>query len=945
MSVLTAFGLPAGLLALDLPRQVVFSGVVNGATYGVMAVGIILIYRSTRVINLAIAEMGGIAAALLARMVINWNVNYWVAFAACIAVGGLVGWAIDRLVVRRLFDAPRVIVLVATIGVGQLLLFGQAVLPQPKFIRSYPTPFDHTWTVAGVMVRSEHVLVLVVVPLLTAALAVFLNRTKHGIAVRAAAVNPDAARLASINVKRMSTLVWVLAGLLATVGTILSAPITTTTSGDLLTLGPALLLRVLVAALIGRMISPFGALAGGIAIGAGEAVLFFNRPNDHGILDLALLVVLLVALIPLARRSSMQETRSGWSFSPRVRSVPAALERVWWVRRLPQIGLAAAVLVGCAPLVIVHGASQQEMWSRTLLYAMIALSLTVLTGWAGQLSLGQVAFVGLGAMTTAALVHGGVGFFPALGAAAVIGCLAAIVVGAPALRVPGLFLAVTTLAFAVATSSWLLSRSIFLHGDSGITMPRAVVGSLSFAPERTYYALSLAALVLVVVVVSRLRLSGFGRSLIAVRDNERATASMGLSPARVKLTAFAVSGAIAGFAGGLLAGLYVTFGPERFTATESLQAISIAVIGGLASVAGTILGALFVVGIPVLFSNNANVGLLTSGVGILVVLLFFSGGIAQILFEIRDAVFARVARRLPAPATTVPRSVPITARPVDAGAPTAASSDAAIHVRDLTVRFGSRLAVDGVDLDVRPGEVVGLIGSNGAGKSTVMNALGGYVASTGRIDVLGEDVQRMAPARRARLGLGRTFQGAELFGDLDVRDTVALALESRSSAALLTVALGLPKSRRVDRAKRVRADEIIAFLGMGDYAARFVNELSTGTRRIVELACLIASDARVLCLDEPTAGLAQREAEAFGPLIVEIRRELDASVLVIEHDMAVVMGISDRIYCLEAGRLISEGTPDEVRADPLVIASYLGTVAPAAALDPVARPLPLETRP
>jgi ABC-type branched-subunit amino acid transport system ATPase component len=187
----------------------------------------------------------------------------------------------------------------------------------------------------------------------------------------------------------------------------------------------------------------------------------------------------------------------------------------------------------------------------------------------------------------------------------------------------------------------------------------------------------------------------------------------------------------------------------------------------------------------------------------------------------------------------------------------------------------------------------------------------------------------LSPSRRARLGLGRTFQSADLFGDLDVRETVALALESRAPVSLAEIALGLPRSRRVERAKQARAHEIIAFLGMGDFAARFVNELSTGTRRVLELACLIASGARVLCLDEPTAGLAQREAEAFGPLIVQIRRELDASVLVIEHDMAVVMGISDRVYCLEAGRMISEGTPDAVRADPLVIASYLGTAAPA----------------
>jgi ABC-type branched-subunit amino acid transport system ATPase component len=203
--------------------------------------------------------------------------------------------------------------------------------------------------------------------------------------------------------------------------------------------------------------------------------------------------------------------------------------------------------------------------------------------------------------------------------------------------------------------------------------------------------------------------------------------------------------------------------------------------------------------------------------------------------------------------------------------------------------------------------VVGLIGANGAGKSTLMNAIGGFVPSSGGVELLGRDVHRMSPARRARLGLGRSFQGAELFPDLTVRETVVLAAPARGAAA------------------RAQADEVIAFLGLGRFVDRFVDELSTGTRRIVELACLLVSGARMLCLDEPTAGIAQRESEAFGPLILRIREELDASLLVIEHDMPVVMGISDRVYCLEAGRIISEGPPDAVRHDPNVIASYLGT--------------------
>jgi ABC-type branched-subunit amino acid transport system ATPase component/ABC-type branched-subunit amino acid transport system permease subunit len=926
------------VLALALPKQVAFSGLVNGATYGIMAVGIILVYRSTRVINFAVAAMGGLAAALLARMVINWNVSYWPAFAVCVIVGGAIGWLVDRVVIRRLFNAPRVIVFVATIGVAQLLVFGQAVLPRPSHITGFPTPSASSWTVFGVDVQGAHVAILIVVPLLTAALAVFLNRTKYGIAVRASAANADAARLAGIDVQRMSSLVWVLAGLLAAVGTILSAPITTTTSSDILILGPGLLVRVLVAAVIARMSSLGTALVTGIAIGVGESLLYYNRPNDHGILDLALLVVLLVALVPLAsRRGSAETVESGFSFTPRVPAIPSALARTWYVRRLPELTFVAGLVAALAPLFIVHGASQQQLWSSVLLSAIIALSLTVLTGWSGQLSLGQFAFVGLGAMTTAALVTRGVGFAPALAAAAIVGGAVAVLVGAPALRVPGLYLAVTTLAFAVATGSWLLSRSFFVGSDQTVTMPRAVVGSFSLSPERTYYVLCLIALVVCVVAVARIRRSGFGRSLIGARDNERSLAAFGLSPARVKVTAFAISGVLAGFAGGLLGGLYVTFGPDRFSATGSLQAVAMVVIGGLASVTGAVVGALVVVGLPVLFSNNANVALLTSGAGILVVLLIFPGGIAQVFASLRDEILVQIARRRePAADATKPAPQPellalgATARALPtatAARRKASAGDATgpvLVVAELSVRFGSQIAVDGVDLEVRPGEIVGLIGSNGAGKSTIMNAIGGFVPSDGTISVFGSDVAGLAPARRARLGLGRTFQGADLFSDLDVRETIMLALEVGQRAGIPSIVLGLPHARRAERAKQARADEIIAFLGLDTVAARFVDELSTGTRRIVELACLVASGTRILCLDEPTAGLAQRESEAFVPMLANLRRALDASILIIEHDMSVAMEVSDRMYCLESGRIIREGLPDDVRNDPVVIESYLG---------------------
>jgi ABC-type branched-subunit amino acid transport system ATPase component len=287
-------------------------------------------------------------------------------------------------------------------------------------------------------------------------------------------------------------------------------------------------------------------------------------------------------------------------------------------------------------------------------------------------------------------------------------------------------------------------------------------------------------------------------------------------------------------------------------------------------------------------------------------------------------VLERAERRLgPVPAksvTDLPRPLRPTERPATGG-----REAPALAVADVRVRFGGVAAVDGVSLRLASGEVLGLIGTNGAGKSTLMDAIGGFVPATGDVRLAGHTLTGRSPAARARCGLGRTFQAATLFPELTVRETVAVALEARGRTGLLATALCLPHAGRRERAKRAEAAELIDFLGLGRYADVHTSTLSTGTRRIVELAGLLALDARVLCLDEPTAGVAQREAEAFGPLILEIRRHLGASMLVIEHDMPLIMGISDRVTCLEAGRVIAEGRPEVVRHDPAVIASYLGT--------------------
>ena len=410
------------------------------------------------------------------------------------------------------------------------------------------------------------------------------------------------------------------------------------------------------------------------------------------------------------------------------------------------------------PLVVTE-ASRHFLYSRVLIFALLALSLTVLTGWTGQLSLGQVAFLGLGAMTTYSLVvEVGLAFPSALLLAALLTAVVALLVGAPALRMTGLFLAITTLALAVA-APWLLSRPIFTDDPTLILLPRQQWLGISLASQRAYYYLCLGTLALVIVVMARIRRSGIGRTMLAVRDNEQAAAALGLSPTRTKLTAFGISGFLAGLAGGLFGGLLVSFEPDRFLVVDSLSVVAIAVVGGLASITGGVLGALLIIGFPAFFPDNPEIALLTSGAGILILLLYLPGGLVQVLYAVRDLVLGWVAARRPEPVEERRRSLPTEAARAPGPARAARRDRRPGRHRRPGSASATRVVVDGVDLDVARGEVVGLIGANGAGKSTLMNAIGGFVPSDGRIEVLGTDVTGTAAHRRAAAGLGTLVPG------------------------------------------------------------------------------------------------------------------------------------------------------------------------------------------
>jgi ABC-type branched-subunit amino acid transport system ATPase component/ABC-type branched-subunit amino acid transport system permease subunit len=924
-----------------ITSQLVADGAVNGLVFGLLAMGIVLVYRSTRVINFAVGNMGMVGAGLFALLAVQYNVPYWIAALVGLGVGTLYGAVVELMVIRRLFTAPRVIVLVATIGVAQLSLAILGAYPEIDVDGArFPLAVGSVRHWAGVRISGPQLTILVVVPVVAVALGWFLTRTTAGKAVKASADNPDRARLSGINPKLVSTFVWAIAGALATLSLSLIAG-TTGSANNLDTLGPSTLVRALAAAVIAGMASFPLAFVAGVAIGVVQALASFNFVDQTGLIDFLLLIAVLVAVY-FQSRTAAPETQT-FSFAPRVKPVPERLRALWWVRLLDRSGLVLLGTIAVVLPLVVTQPSRHLLYTTILVFALCGLSLTVLTGWAGQLSLGQMAFAGIGAFLLAAFERGvnvdiGIGgvrvvkagmeplpFGVALVFAVVAVAALAAVIGIGALRVRGLLLAVSTFAFGLAASQYLYRRPL-LSGDFQSSVPyhRTDLFGVDLTDQRSYYYFVLAVLAVVIAITARLRRTGIGRTTIGVRDNPNTASAYTVNPTMTKLRAFALAGGLAGLGGALLAGNIQSVPLARFfTVDDSLLLVAVVVIGGLGSVTGPVLGAVWVIGLPTFFPGNTLVPLLTSSVGLLVLLLYFPGGLVQLGFSARDALLTWAERRVgPAPAKHH-HAVPVTG--LRRELPPLGLGVAALRAEDVVVRFGGNRAVDHASITVGPGEIVGLIGTNGAGKTTLMNAIGGFLHSSGTVELLGSTISGLSPSARARRGLGRTFQAATLFPELTVRETVQLALEARRRTGFLSAALALPRSVRLERARAREADELLDFLGLGRYADTYIANLSTGTRRIVELAGLLALDARVLCLDEPTAGVAQRETEAFGPLLHEIRRELAASMLVIEHDMPLILGISDRVYCLEMGHVIAEGSPAAVRADPLVIASYLGT--------------------
>ncbi|MEY2475605.1 MAG: branched-chain amino acid transport system permease protein livM [Actinomycetota bacterium] len=641
------FLMPRGLAI----GAVFINGLLAGLLYAITAVGMILIYRSSRVINFAQISLGGVGSTTAYYLNTRYDVPFFLAVAAGIVVAPVLGGLIDLLIMQRFTKSPRLVATVATLGLVPLL--GELIRRVIDFLEKEDLegrqnlPFNFPFKgskldINGFVFDVRHLTVLVLCSVALIGLAAFLRRSRLGIAVRGASENADRAALLGVPVMLVSVTVWAIAATLSTIAA--------TTGGaiglvDQRSISVEALMPALAAAVLARMVSMPLAVLAGLLIGVLDRGLSWSY-GQNPYIQLVLFAVIIVGLL-LQRKlvtGGEQDGANTFRAAREARPVPAELLAISGVRRARQAMVALTVIAALGVPWLLD-AGQVNLSSFTAILAIMTVSLVILTGWAGQISLGHFAIVAAtGFIGGIATTTWGLSFWLALPLGAVAGALIAFLIGLPALRVKGLFLAVSTFALSVATPLVLFDEDL-LGRYAPTTVDRPKLLFIDFQrSERAYYYLTLAFLVMTLLVAQGLRRSRTGRVLIALRDNESGTQSFGVDVMRARITAFMISGFFAGLAGVLyvhhqFGAVATSFEPER-----SVNLFVGVVVGGMASLSGGVLAAIYF-GVLIGYLLPRNLVGLAQSISVIGVLILFPGGLTQLLYGARDAVLRIVALR------------------------------------------------------------------------------------------------------------------------------------------------------------------------------------------------------------------------------------------------------------------------------------------------------------
>lgn len=883
-------------------------GVGVGAGYAVAAMGLVVVYRGSGVVNFAHVGVAVVAAYVYAK-VLEAGTSEAVAVLAGLGGAGLIGLATHLLIMQRMRDASTLSRVVATLGLLLVLQSSAELVWGGEGIELLPSMLpDDRVEVGGAAVSADRLWLAAISVAAGLVLWAAYRFTRFGHLTTAVAENPRAVASLGRSPDGVAMLNWVIGSVLSGAAGILLAPVVGLSVPQI----GLLLIPALAAALVGGF-SSFGlAWAGAMTIGIlqSEITRYVSAPGwSSAVPILLIIVILLVRGRGLPQRGTSQE---------RLPAVGSGLVRPRLV-----VVLAAVVVV----LVSVLSAEWVDAITISLITALVCLSITVLTGYAGQLSLAQFALAGIAALIAArsAAVLG----LPLLVAgllAVVATTVVGLVVALPALRIRGVTLGIVTLGIAVVVQQVLLTNPAYTGGIVGTTIEAPRIGGLSLdatAHPGRYALLCLAVLVVSALLVSNLRRGKMGRHLLAIRGNERAAASLGIDVVRAKLYAFAVSAALASMAGVLFAFRSPTVVFGSYLPQRSIDVLGSTVIGGLGYIGGGLLAGLFSAGGPISYALHQATGSriwlgLIVGLVMLATLTLAPNGMFAWKIEVGKRLAARLKRRGGQQEAT-PAPLPVAAPEAETGSEVRSR---VLEATGLSVAFGGTRALVDVSLRVEPGQVLGVIGPNGAGKTTLIDVVTGLTRpDEGTVVLDGRDITGLPVWRRARAGIVRSYQGLELFDDLTVLDNISVPSARHGRMAWLTELVRPPRERVLGQA----GITAIAELGLEDVLDKSCSELSYGQRRLVAIARALAAEPSVLLLDEPAAGLDEEDRAELSRLIRRLVDDLGLAVLVVEHDVSLVVDVSDRVVVLDGGRVIAEHDPQEVLQIPEVVDAYLGS--------------------
>jgi ABC-type branched-subunit amino acid transport system ATPase component/branched-subunit amino acid ABC-type transport system permease component len=877
-------------------------GLTSGAVYALAGLGLVLTYKSSGVFNFAHGALATVSAFVFYSLFVTSNWPWPLAAAVSVLLAGPLMGLLLELLARRIQTAPLALQVASTVGLLLVIETAVALLYGATQVRTVPTFLGPgSFTLFGTVVQVSQVVTFLFAIVLTALLTGFFRYSRWGVSMRAVVDNPELLDMAGTSPVATRRVAWMIGATLAAASGVLFAPI--------LSLDPVQLTLLVVAAYGGAAIGAFRSLpltlAGGLFIGVTAALCtkWFTTGLLSGLSPSLPFVVLFAVLLFFPRRYlaftpfTAPRSRPNWA-------APASLQLT-----------GAIVLIVLLALVPGFAGIHLTAWTTFVAMSIAFMSLSLLVQTSGQVSLGHVAFIAIGAAAFAHLTASHVPWFIALTGAGLIAVPIGALLAIPAIRLGGLYLALATFGFGILLQEMFYPQG-YMFGTNGIglTEPMPSIASSGNA----YYLLVLIFAVACAVFVLWLTRSRLGRLLRGAADSSVALQTVGTSVNVTRVMVFCISAFMAAIGGALAAVGQFTISADSYQPITSLEYFVVIIVVGRAMPWNAMIAAAALFLLPSYLSSSQTLATwiqLLAGLGAIgyAIAPAAAHGVPLPLQSALDATFGRI--RLPIPS--------FSRKTAGSGQPAVSRMDGGLEVRGAEVRFGGLVAVDGLTLAAGGGNVTGLIGPNGAGKTTTFNVCTGLIKpSKGHVLVAGADVSHLGPAARARRGVGRTFQKMELFESLTVRENVEAGAEgSLAGGNPVTQFLAKPGHRQHVRASAKQAMELC---GISHLASRPAASLSTGQRRLVELARCLAGPFGMLLLDEPSSGLDQAETQEFAQILKKAVAERGVGILLVEHDMSLVLGICQHVYVLDFGKLIFEGTAQEVVASPAVRTAYLG---------------------